>query len=78
MSRSSRVDPDGKRIAAKGLRWELLRETWQYDWYSVNGVWRHRSQVRDVPIETGTLDIAADAPAVAVAATCRPAAIAGR
>ena len=56
------VDPDGGRIAAKGLRWELLRETWQYDWYSVNGVWRHRTQVRDVPIEAGTLDVAADAP----------------
>ena len=40
----------------------MLRETWQYDWYSVNGVWRHRTQVRDVPIEAGTLDVAADAP----------------
>ena len=29
--------------------------------------WRHRTQVRDVPIETGALDIAADAPAIAVA-----------
>ena len=56
------VDPEGRRIAAKGLRWELLRETWQYDWYSVNGVWRHRSQVRDVPVEAGTLDIEKDAP----------------
>jgi uncharacterized protein YfaS (alpha-2-macroglobulin family) len=56
------VDAAGKRVAARALRWELLRETWQYDWYSVNGVWRHRTQVRDVPIEAGTLDIAADAP----------------
>jgi alpha-2-macroglobulin len=56
------VDPAGRRIAARGLRWELLRESWQYDWYSVNGIWRHRRQVRDTPIETGTLDIAADAP----------------
>ncbi len=56
------VDPDGRRLAKNGLRWELLRETWQYDWYSVNGVWRHRTQVRNVPIEAGTLDIAANAP----------------
>ena len=54
------LDGDGKRVAAKGLRWELLRESWQYDWYSVNGSWRHRVQVRDQPLETGTLDIAAD------------------
>ena len=60
------VDPEGRRIAAKGLRWELLRETWQYDWYSVNGVWRHRTQVRDVPIEAGTLDIDGGRAGVAV------------
>ncbi len=53
------VDADGKRTAAKGLRWELLRESWQYDWYSVNGSWRHRVQVRDQPLETGMLDLAA-------------------
>src|SRR3954469_1378091 len=54
------LDRDGKRTAAKGLRWELLRETWQYAWYSVNGAWRHRTQMRDQPLETGTLDIGAD------------------
>lgn len=54
------LDPEGKRAAAKGLRWELLRETRQYAWYSVNGAWRHRTQVRDQPIETGTLDIATE------------------
>src|SRR5205823_628875 len=56
------LDTGGKRAAAKGLRWEVLRESWQYDWYSINGRWRHRSQVRDQPIETGTLDITAAAP----------------
>src|SRR5205085_203367 len=53
------VDGDGKRIAATGLRWELLRENWQYSWYSVNGNWRHRVQRRDQPIETGALDVPA-------------------
>src|SRR6267154_2647630 len=55
------LDADGKRAAAKGLHWELLRENWQYSWYSVNGSWRHRVQRRDQPIETGGLDIAANA-----------------
>src|SRR5205823_5811296 len=57
------LDIDGKRTAAKGLHWELLRENWQYSWYSVNGSWRHRVQRRDQPIETGALDVNADAAA---------------
>ncbi len=52
------VDEGGKRIGAKALRWELVRETWRYDWYSTGGVWRHRVQVRDEPIDSGTVDIA--------------------
>ena len=56
------LDGDGKRVARKGLRWELLRETWQYSWYSVNGSWRHKVQVRDQPLEAGTLDIGPDGP----------------
>ena len=51
---------DGKRAASDGLRWELLRENWQYSWYSVNGSWRHRVQRRDQPMETRALDVAAD------------------
>jgi alpha-2-macroglobulin len=54
------LDGDGKRVAAKGLRWELLRENAEYSWYSVSGSWRHRVTVRDQPLETGALDIAAD------------------
>jgi alpha-2-macroglobulin len=57
------LDGDGKRVARKGLRWELLRETWRYSWYSVNGSWRHKVQVRDQPLEAGTLDIGPDGPA---------------
>ena len=51
------VDQGGKRIAATGLRWELIREHWQYDWYSVGGSWRYRRQVRDEPIDSGSIDI---------------------
>jgi alpha-2-macroglobulin len=57
------VDPLGAPIAAKGLRFELLRETWEYRWYSVNGVWHHKSNIHSQPIDTGTIDVAADAPA---------------
>jgi alpha-2-macroglobulin len=57
------LDGGGKRVAAKGLRWELLRERWEYSWYSTNGQWRHRVQVRDQPIEAGTLDSAVANPA---------------
>ncbi|HVH81254.1 MAG TPA: alpha-2-macroglobulin family protein, partial [Stellaceae bacterium] len=31
--------------------------SWRYDWYSVNGSWRHRTQIRDEPIDSGTIDI---------------------
>ena len=58
------LDRQGARVAAKGLRFELLRETWEYRWYSLNGVWRHKSHIRSQPIEAGTLDIAADDPAI--------------
>src|SRR5438309_1304282 len=54
------LETDAKRIASQGLRWELLRENWQYSWYSVNGSWRHRTQRRDQPMETGSLDIGAN------------------
>jgi uncharacterized protein YfaS (alpha-2-macroglobulin family) len=57
------VDSQGSPIAAKGLRFELLREDWEYRWYSVNGVWRHKSHIRSQPIDAGTLDVAADRPA---------------
>ena len=57
------VDPQGSPVAVKGLRFELLRENWEYRWYSVNGVWRHKSHIRSQPIDAGTIDIPAGAPA---------------
>jgi hypothetical protein len=56
------VDPQGSPIAVKGVRFELLRENWEYRWYSVNGVWRHKSHIRSQPIDAGTIDIPAGAP----------------
>jgi uncharacterized protein YfaS (alpha-2-macroglobulin family) len=57
------VDPSGAPIPAAGLRFELLRETWEYRWYSVGGVWHHKADIRSQPIDTGTIDVSADAPA---------------
>jgi uncharacterized protein YfaS (alpha-2-macroglobulin family) len=58
------LDRQGARVAADGLRLELLRETWEYRWYSLNGVWRHKSHIRSQPIDAGTLGIAADHPSI--------------
>jgi uncharacterized protein YfaS (alpha-2-macroglobulin family) len=57
------LDPKGTPIAEKGLRFELLRETWEYRWYSVNGMWRHKSHIRSQPIDAGNLDVGTDGPA---------------
>src|SRR6266478_219653 len=57
------LDPKGTPVAAKGLRFELLRETWEYRWYSVNGMWRHKSHIRSQPIDAGMVDVGADGPA---------------
>ncbi|MBV8130934.1 MAG: hypothetical protein JO282_00275 [Alphaproteobacteria bacterium] len=57
------LDPKGAPIAAKGLRFELLRETWEYRWYSVNGMWRHKSHIRSQPIDAGVVDVGTEGPA---------------
>src|SRR6266851_3928344 len=57
------LDAKGTPIAAKGLRFELLRETWEYRWFSVNGMWRHKSHIRSQPIDAGNLDVGTDGPA---------------
>src|SRR5271166_6013601 len=57
------LDPKGTPIAAKGLRFEVVRETWEYSWYSVNGMWRHKSNIRSQPIDAGVVDVGTDGPA---------------
>jgi len=54
------LDPKGTPVATKGLRFELLRETWEYSWYSVNGMWRHKSHIRSHPIDTGAVEVGTD------------------
>ena len=57
------LDPKGTPVAIKGLRFELLRETWEYRWYSVNGMWRHKSNIRSQPIDAGVVDVGTEGPA---------------
>src|SRR5437763_9449725 len=51
------LDADAKRIGSQGVRWELLRENWEYAWYSQNGLWRHRTQIHDQALEAGIIDV---------------------
>src|SRR6516225_9695642 len=57
------LDPTGAPTAARGLRFELLRETWEYRWYSLNGMWRHKSNIRSQPIDASVVDVGTDGPA---------------
>ncbi|MDD3447185.1 MAG: MG2 domain-containing protein, partial [Zavarzinia sp.] len=57
------LDKDGKPRAAKGLRWNLVKENWNYQWYYRNGAWAYEVVVRDRLVSSGTVDISASGPA---------------
>ena len=57
------LDKDGKPRAAKGLRWNLVKENWNYQWYYRNGAWAYEVVVRDRLVSSGTVDISAPGPA---------------
>ncbi|HWC94841.1 MAG TPA: alpha-2-macroglobulin, partial [Pseudolabrys sp.] len=57
------VAPDGKTVAAKGLRYELLRVETSYQWYRANGQWNYEPVKRTQRVANGTLDADADKPA---------------
>ena len=57
------VDQTGKRIALSGLTYSWVREDTTFQWYQDNGEWKYQSNTRDRLITSGTLDIAANAPA---------------
>lgn len=56
------LNAEGRRAAARGLQWQLVREEWGYDWYLDNGRWRWRRTGRDIPVDGATFDVAANAP----------------
>jgi uncharacterized protein YfaS (alpha-2-macroglobulin family) len=55
--------PDGKTIAHKGLKYELLKVETSYQWYRQNGQWEFEPVKRTSRIANGALDAAADKPA---------------
>jgi alpha-2-macroglobulin len=55
---------DGKPIARPGAKWSLVQEEEVFDWYNMRpGVWEWHYHLVDVPVATGSLDIAAATPA---------------
>jgi len=57
------LDRAGKRVAQTALSWSLIEEDYGYDWYLEGGQWRWRRTGRDIPLNTGTVDVGADAAA---------------
>lgn len=56
------LDRAGRQVAHKGLAWTLIEEDYGYDWYLEGGQWRWRRTGRDIPLNTGSVDLGADAP----------------
>ena len=56
------VAPDGKQIAATGLKWQLLSIESKYQWYRSNGYWSYEPIKVTRRVADGTLDVAADKP----------------
>jgi uncharacterized protein YfaS (alpha-2-macroglobulin family) len=57
------VNGAGARIALPGATVSWVREDTSYQWYQAEGEWRYQARVRDRLITSGTLNIAAGAPA---------------
>ena len=58
------LDGEGQRIALSGATFQLVREIYDYQWYLGGSGWDYRVVVRDRPITSGSIPIAADAPAL--------------
>ena len=56
------VAPDGKQMAATGLKWQLLSIESKYQWYRSNGYWSYEPIKVTRRVADGTLDVAADKP----------------
>ena len=51
------VAPDGKQIAATGLKWQLLSVESKYQWYRSNGYWSYEPIKVTRRVADGTLDV---------------------
>ena len=54
---------DGKAVAAKGLKWELLRLERHWQWYTRDGAWAFEPTTRTRRVASGAVDATPDAPA---------------
>ena len=57
------IAPDGARVARKGAEWSLYQVTNDYQWFNADGRWSFEPVKSSKRIASGTIDIAADAPA---------------
>ncbi len=56
------LGPDGKAVAASGLKWELLRLDQRWQWYSRDGSWAYEPITSTRRVASGTVDAAPGAP----------------
>ncbi|WP_425087559.1 MG2 domain-containing protein [Stappia sp.] len=57
------ISPSGERIAADGVSWNLSKLDTRYQWYRADGRWSYEPVTTSRRMESGTLEIAAGAPA---------------
>lgn len=57
------LDAGGRPAAIKGLRWDLVEEIHDYQWYSTDGRWDYKVVTRDRKVADGTVDVGPNAPA---------------
>lgn len=57
------VDRQGRPVAAPNLKFELVNERWNWQWYNQYGEWKYRAIVQDRRQEAGALTVAATTPA---------------
>ena len=56
------VAPDGKQMAATGLKWQLLSVESRYQWYRQSGYWQYEPIKVTRRVADGTIDVAAGKP----------------
>ena len=56
------VAPEGKQVAATGLKWQLLSVESKYQWYRSSGYWSYEPIKVTRRVADGTIDVATDKP----------------